>query len=50
VVAIVFQSVFVPKCIKIMFFYFLKLFLRSAHQTGPKHKKKYFLAKNNLNF
>jgi hypothetical protein len=45
VVAVVFQSVFILNYIKIMFFYFLKIIFKIAHQNDPKHKKNYFLAK-----
>jgi hypothetical protein len=38
------------KCIKIIFFIFLKLFLRSAHQNDLKHTKKKNLAKKKFNF
>jgi hypothetical protein len=33
-----------------IFLFFKKLFLRSAHQNDPKHKKNYFLTKTKLNF
>jgi hypothetical protein len=47
VVAIAFQSAFYAEMHQNDFFIFKKLFLRSAHQNDPKHKKNYFLAKKN---
>jgi len=37
---LLFKVFFVLKCIKIIFFIFKKLFLRSAHQNNLKHTKK----------
>jgi len=37
---LLFKVFFVPKCIKMIFFIFKKLFLRSAHQNNLKHTKK----------
>jgi hypothetical protein len=45
VVTVTFQSVFRVEMYQNDVFFFLKLFLRSAHQKDPKHKKK--LAKKN---
>jgi hypothetical protein len=48
VIAVIFQSGFMPKCIKIIFFlFFKKLFLRSAHQNDLKHIKKLIFHKKN---
>jgi len=33
-----------------MFFIFKKLFLRSAHQNDPKHKKKLIFSKKKIEF
>jgi hypothetical protein len=46
-----FKVLFVSKCIKIMFFYFFKkLFLRSAHQNNLKQKKLIFSKNQNWIF
>ena len=52
VVVVAFQSAFrVEMYQNDIFFIFLKLFLRSAHQNNPKYTKKIiFNKKNNLNF
>ena len=45
-----FKVFFILKCVKIIFFYFLKLFLRSAHQNDRKHTKKINFKQKNLTF
>jgi hypothetical protein len=52
---LLFKVFFMLKCIKMMFFIFKKLFLRSTHQNDPKHIKKlifhkkiYFFLKHGL--
>jgi hypothetical protein len=51
VVVIAFQSVFhSEKCANNIFFIFLKLFLRLAHQNNLKISKIYYFKKKNLIF
>ena len=39
VVMIIFIIFFIPKCIKMIFFYFKKIIFKSAHKNNLKHKK-----------
>jgi hypothetical protein len=45
IVAVNFQSIFIPKHIKIIFFILKKLFLISAHQNNKKNQKNINLKK-----
>jgi len=48
---LLFKMLFVPKCIKMMFFFILKkLFLRPGHQNDPKYTKKINFSKKKMNF
>jgi hypothetical protein len=50
IIAVNFQSIFISKHIKIIFFILKKLFLISAHQNNKKNQKNINLKKYNFFF